>query len=305
MHLTSPALPPDLEREIFEFVAFSNIRAIPALILVAQLTSLRIEPLLYRNLSVCSDIANVRPDDNTNLIRMSTRDCLTILHSKPASFFHEHVRHLALMRVPYAHAAPIILSRCSRAVCLALFQTGTEPPGPSWLPSIAAMGLLHISVDVNSLFGHSGVDFDHYAFARLTHLDLFEVPASESWVTDICRLPRLTHLSLNFDNFPSDNGKNMDALAFRLILAGCNSLEVLVLVFLDESNMKAYNHCQHFADDLRSVTMVVKDFLGDWERGATGRDDYWTRAERFIQKRRCGEINGSPLCGFRNAQLTI
>ncbi|KAF7364067.1 hypothetical protein MSAN_01065500 [Mycena sanguinolenta] len=286
-----PVLPPDLEREIFEFVAFSNIRSIPELVLVAQRVRSWIEPLLYRNLSVFGDIEDFRRDDDANLIRISTNDCLKILDSKPASFFDDHVRHLAFMRVP-SDAAALILSRCGRARRLALFQTGTEAPDPSWLPSIAAMGLLHISVDVNSLFGHFWVDFDHYAFVRLTHLDLFEVPASESWTTDLCRLPRLTHLSFNFDADFRPTRKNIDATACRLILAGCKSLEVLVLVYLDESSREEFD-CQYFSNDPRSVTVVVEDFLGDWERGATGRDDYWIRAESFIQKRRRGEIKVS------------
>jgi hypothetical protein len=42
------------------------------------------------------------------------------------------------------------------------------------------------------------------------------------------------------------------------------------------------------------VVMSVADsgYLVDWERGATGGDDYWIQAERFIQKRRSGEIKG-------------
>ncbi|KAJ6448325.1 hypothetical protein C8R45DRAFT_850381 [Mycena sanguinolenta] len=283
----SPALPTDLEREIFEFVAFSNIRSVPGLVLVAQRVNKQIEPLLYRNLSVYQTHSS-QPDDDVNLIRISTSDFLRLLHSKPASFFHDHVRHLALMRVP-SSAAALILSRCSGALRLALFQPGT-PDSNSWLPSIAAMSLVQISVDVNPLFGNSGVDFRHDSFARLAHLDLFEIPTSESWATDLCQLPCLTHLSFNFD-WEDYAEANIDATSCRLILTGCKSLNVLVLVFMDESGREEFD-CKYFSNDPRSVTMVVADFLGDWERGATGGADYWIRAASFIQKRRSGEIKG-------------
>ncbi|KAF7364064.1 hypothetical protein MSAN_01065200 [Mycena sanguinolenta] len=283
----TPILPLDLEREIFEFAACSNVRFIPVLVLVAKRVRSWIEPLLYRTLSIAGDI---HVGDSADVIRISTSDCFKILESKPASFFHNHVRHLAFTRVQ-SHAVASILSQCSGAFRLALFQTGT-PNSSSWLPSIEAMSLLQISANVNRLFGNSGVDFHHDAFARLTHLDLFEVPVSENWATDLCRLPRLTHLSFNFD---TDDGENIDATACRIILGGCKSLGALVLIFEEDIHREEFESvdgCPYFSDDPRSVTMVAGAFLDDWERGATGQDDYWAKAEMFIQKRRSGEIKG-------------
>ncbi|KAJ6501849.1 hypothetical protein C8R45DRAFT_974491 [Mycena sanguinolenta] len=284
----SPTLPPDLEREVFEFAAFTNLRTIPILVLVAQCVRSWIEPLLYRNLSVFDDDDRFRRGDGANVIRISTTDCLKVMESKSASFFHDHVRHLALTNVP-SNAGALIILRCSGALGLAIFQTA---PNSTWLPAIAAMGPLQISVDINPLFGYYGVDFHHHVFARLSHLDLFEVPASKSWVTDICDLPHLTHLSFNFE---AENRTNIDPTACRLILAECKTLEALILIFSDALDREEYDGCQFFSDDPRSVTMVVDAFLEDWERGATGRDDYWARAEKFIRKRQSGEIKGPEL----------
>ncbi|KAJ6501848.1 hypothetical protein C8R45DRAFT_1189617 [Mycena sanguinolenta] len=247
----------------------------------------RIEPLLYRNLSVFNDDDRFRHRHGVDVIRISVADCLKVLESRSASFFHDHVRHLALTNVP-ENTTALILPRCSGAFRLAIFQIS---PDPSWVPMIATMGLQHISVDINPLFGDSEVDLHHHAFSRLSHLDLFEVPTSKNWVIDICGFPRLTHLSFNFNI----EHRNIDAAACRLILAECKSLEVLVLIFSGEHRRDKFHGCRYFADDPRSVTMVVHDFLEDWERGATGRDDYWARAETFIQKRRFGEIKGLAL----------
>jgi hypothetical protein len=81
----------------------------------------------------------------------------------------------------------------------------------------------------------------------------------------------------------------------RYILANSKSLEAFVLlVFEYEKALKQYDEYEYFSDDPRSVVMSVADsgYLVDWERGATGGDDYWIQAERFIQKRRSGEIKG-------------
>ncbi|KAF7364063.1 hypothetical protein MSAN_01065100 [Mycena sanguinolenta] len=280
-----PALPADLEREIFEFAALSNLRSIVVLALVAKRVRSWIEPLLYKNLSVFNDDDRFRRGDGADVIRISTSDCLKVLESKSASFFHDHVRHLALTNI-LSDAGALILLRCTGVHRLAIFQT---PPDSSWLPMIATMGVLQISMDINSLFGPSGVDFHHNIFARLTHLDLFELPTSKSWVADMCGLPCLTHLSFNFD---SERRKNISATACQLILAECESLEALILIFSNPIDRSEFGGCQYFSDDPRSVTIVVDDFLEDWERGAIGRGDYWIKAERFIQKRRSGEIKG-------------
>ncbi|KAJ6448341.1 hypothetical protein C8R45DRAFT_1084508, partial [Mycena sanguinolenta] len=133
------------------------------------------------------------------------------------------------------------------------------------------MGLLQISVDIDSLFHDSEVDFRHFAFARLTHLDLINVPTPENWATDICNLPCLTHLSFNFDS----PGDYIDPNSIRLILTHYKTLEVLVFIFSKSSYMEDFDAYPYFSNDPRAVTTVVEDFLGDWEKGAVGRDDYW------------------------------
>ncbi|KAJ7319357.1 hypothetical protein DFH08DRAFT_942291 [Mycena albidolilacea] len=113
----------------------------------------------------------------------------------------------------------------------------------------------------------------HAVLTGLTHLDMFETSLSENWATDICSLPRLTHLSFNTDDVEPFAPETQ----IRYILANSKSLEAF-----------------YFSDDPRSVVMSVADsgYLVDWERGGTEGDDYWIQAEIFIQKRRSGEIKG-------------
>ncbi|KAF7341113.1 hypothetical protein MVEN_01845500 [Mycena venus] len=277
-----PVLPTDLEREIFEFSALSNPRSIHKLLLVARRVKIWIEPLLYRNLSVVRN--SFRCDGAVDLIRISTDNCLKLLDVKPAIL--DHVRNLALTNVPGSDIGRI-LSGCRRVESLALFQTDPEP---SWLPFITAMPLRQLSANVDPLFGRPGVDLGHSLFAQLTHLDFFETPVSDDWVTGVCRLPCLTHLSFTFEA-PGD----IATVPFPQILASCTSLKVLIVFFSSEHDRERFDQWQYFCDDPRSVTMVVDDFLEDWERGATGAlaGDYWIKAERFIQKRRSGEIKGA------------
>ncbi|KAJ7935997.1 hypothetical protein B0H13DRAFT_1518013, partial [Mycena leptocephala] len=101
-------LPTELEREIFEYSAFSCPGSIPRLVLVASSA----EPLLYRMLSLSHTEAHFP--------RISSSDCLKILDSKSASFLHDHVRCIDLTGVPTETAAPI-LSSCIGVVFLGIF----------------------------------------------------------------------------------------------------------------------------------------------------------------------------------------
>jgi hypothetical protein len=145
--------------------------------------------------------------------------------------------------------------------------------------------LRQLSADINHFFVPPRVEFSHPVLTGLTHLDMFETPLSENWATDICSLPRLTHLSLDAD----DAYPFAPETQIRYILAHSKSLEAFVLLIFEyEKAPKQYDVCEYFSDDPRSVVMSVANpgYLVDWERGATGGDDYWIQAERFIQKRR-------------------
>ncbi|KAJ6462748.1 hypothetical protein C8R47DRAFT_1157958 [Mycena vitilis] len=178
-----------------------------------------------------------------------------------------------------------ILSVCTETRSLAIFQT---PAAPILLPLLATMPLSRLSVGLADLFGHTTVDFGHASFARLTHLDIFEAGwDTDQMVSGLSGLPCLTHLLFNPD--PDETTPHVPD-----ILARCKLLQVLVVLFPDENDRRDVGHeDEYFSDDLRSLIMVVNYHLEDWESGQTGGVDYWIRAERFIQKRRSGEIKAS------------
>ncbi|KAJ7176965.1 hypothetical protein C8R46DRAFT_1213535 [Mycena filopes] len=279
-----PILPPDLEREIFEWLALAHPRDIPSLLLVARRVKIWTEPLLYRTLSVTA----ARTTGGT--MRISEDGALKLLGpNQPASFLYDHVRRLAVTNVSSDTVAPL-LSKCSGTQYLAIYQT---PLDPTQLPLIAAMPVRRLSVDLTALFGRRAeIDLRHSLFQRLTHWDIFETDLEDSWMAGLAALPCLTHISFNTD---LTLGVHQDEPTFfRTLLADCKSLEVLILVFLSkEERQHIIQDYTYFGEDPRSVLMVVGDFLADWELGATGGADCWMRAEIFIRRRRSGEVRAS------------
>ncbi|KAJ7155231.1 hypothetical protein C8R46DRAFT_437858 [Mycena filopes] len=272
------ALPSELERDIFEVAALSNVRSIPRMILVARRVKIWLEPLLYRNLSVLESQFNPRSS-----VRISPEACRNLLDSVSQPSPMRHVRHLALTKLDSEGNLTLrILSACPGVVRLALFEISS----PAFLPFIMQMSLERLAADINGLFKGTAIDFRHSIFASLTHLDLFEFPTSGDWGTGLCSLLRLTHLSFNCTDPGQFSRSGAPAIAY--ILANCKRLEVLVLVFPIERARSDFGDCEGFADDPRSVTLVDTDYLDDWEIGAGGGEDYWIRAERFVQMRRSG-----------------
>ncbi|KAJ7366053.1 hypothetical protein DFH08DRAFT_162878 [Mycena albidolilacea] len=156
---TTPMLPPELERTIFEFSASSDLRCILTLLLVAKRVRTWMEPLLYRRLSVSHK--DFLGHDDCDLIRMSSNECLNVLDSKPASFLRDHVRHLALTSVPHDTVARA-LSSFAGITTLAIFQVS---PDPSVLLLLQALPLVRLAVNIEQLHGTEGVSTPLYSHA--------------------------------------------------------------------------------------------------------------------------------------------
>jgi hypothetical protein len=82
-------------------------------------------------------------------------------------------------------------------------------------------------------------------------------------------------------------------------------LEVLLLIFVDEYEKESWENYRYFGEDPRSILIFVTRFLVDWEKGATGGEDYWVRAERFIQQRRSGKVKGESSGDYFTAPIDI
>ncbi|KAJ7430451.1 hypothetical protein B0H11DRAFT_2135846, partial [Mycena galericulata] len=180
---TPPRLPEDLEREIFEIVAFQHPETIPTLVRIARRTIPWLEPLLYRVLVLLDDAATVRIQDR--------------IERKPAELWRDGPRHLFLSAQSDPEFARNLLSKCTGLEDLMLFCDADRPR--EFLPALDAMRLRRLGVDMSHLFGgHAKMDLRGPAFAGLTHLLLMDIHFSDADVcsTQLSFLPSLTHLAL-------------------------------------------------------------------------------------------------------------
>ncbi|KAJ7761783.1 hypothetical protein B0H16DRAFT_1719427 [Mycena metata] len=132
--------------------------------------------------------------------------------------------------------------------------------------------------------GDSGpprVNWGHSMFSQLTHLEVQDEPTDSAMWGGLCQLPCLSHLCFFHINYSLVDH----------ILSKCDTLRVLAVVEVTTGNIR------RFPEDRRFVVVTMDDVMGDvmenWERVVSGGEDYWERAERFIQERKNGEIEAS------------
>ncbi|KAJ7489135.1 hypothetical protein FB451DRAFT_1125383 [Mycena latifolia] len=280
MDASWPVFPPELEREIFETTAEQYPETIykPRLLLVAKRVHEWIERIKYRA---------VTSDEPTHACRL--RLLLNALRSKskPANFFHDRVRRLLIdYRFPEDELPPI-LSACTGIRWLALLNC----PGPAMLPSLEVIQPRRLSISLWTLFGDlegSDCNLAHPAFAFVTHLQSFDISSFVkyfSW-SDFALLPALTHLAL----------WKLSEANLTVVLSSCARLEVLVDMrwAKDRADLPS-------VDDARFVCVSPyhdNDVDCQWVIGTARRGgvDFWVRAERFVAKKRRGEIKPSSRC---------
>ncbi|KAJ6482768.1 hypothetical protein C8R45DRAFT_1150392 [Mycena sanguinolenta] len=296
----SPALPPDLERTIFEVTAVSWPRSIPRLMLVAWRVKswrvhipLEVEPLLYRTIFVGSqsqlDSLCDKLDSETLPFPIPRQNLLSLTRSNQSPCFRKSVRNLFLAHDDVAEVAFILAACCgienlwlgTQTRCIVVEMQFDRP-----------LKRLHGSLEV--IFGSpksKAIDFTHPSFASLTHLEIFDIPEDRidfrAW-TAVIQLSHLTHLAFDDEQYLPMCGA---------LLQGWISLRVLVILFLQkEENLNAGlfagYHVPELVDEPRLVLMVCYKYLEDWIKGAhTGRDDYWAQAEDHIAHRKSGKLD--------------
>ncbi|KAJ7866959.1 hypothetical protein B0H14DRAFT_2732029, partial [Mycena olivaceomarginata] len=128
----SPFFPLELEREIFEIAAYFHPETIPSLVLVSRRVYEWIDGIKY---SAVTPTGAQRSCSVRHLLRAIQSD------SKPASFFHRHVRHVfvntLLIDGPEFSDIQQILSTCS-GVQNFMIHSGHKYP-ESMIPGIAAL----------------------------------------------------------------------------------------------------------------------------------------------------------------------
>ncbi|KAJ6476747.1 hypothetical protein C8R47DRAFT_1141340 [Mycena vitilis] len=278
-----PVLPAELEREIFEVASLSWPRSIPRFMLVAWRVYAWVEPLLYR-VVIVDDRDKSSPGTHPLAIKSSI--LLSLIDTKPSSFFKDNVRHLLLFSHGMAAKAEAdVLAACSNVEDLWWSSRAHASV------SLIKMPLKRLHCRLNHVFDFR-IHFGHGVFTSVTHLEIFDKIQPEGGTMEVwgamTRLPHLTHLAFNDTAY----------LPMCLVLLPTwDSLQVLaiLLYYWAYRNPVLLEECgvAELAQDARLVTMSSDSdkSLEDWIMGAYAGVDYWSRAEEFIAKQRSGEIN--------------
>ncbi|KAJ7446376.1 hypothetical protein FB451DRAFT_1567894 [Mycena latifolia] len=269
-----PTFPLDLEREIFETTALVHPSTIPGLLRVARHIHIWIEPFLYRNVNVGKD-----PPYSAmgSTILRATK-------SKPASFFHNAVRHLVLdiSATWTLDDARGVLKLCTRLEAFSAWGHFTDP---TLLHILEELRLRRLSTDLDRLFGgYQSIDLTHSLFVSLTHLEIFDAIYEDDTqiIAHLPTLPALTHLRLN-ENVPWKH--------VQRLLAECPRLEVLISIF---PRLRAPWAAQWARTspirDPRFVITVYRAPMASWSL-CQCRPSAWSLADEFVARRRSGIIH--------------
>ncbi|KAJ7679467.1 hypothetical protein DFH06DRAFT_1465537 [Mycena polygramma] len=257
--LKGPRLPPELERQIFEFAALAHRKMIPTFLRVARRIQIWIEPLLYRVLWIDTHRDARATKTEPEAVRAA-------MESKPAVFFSDSVRHLFLDNTADFSIleAKKLLQLCTNLVSFAVVGKLSQP---SLLPILADMRVERLSASLNDLFGSPhAVDLRHPLFLSPTHLDTFANFAGKHLYIQLAALPALTHLCLN---------ERIDWDIIRGILSECASLMFLVNLWPHYLDSRARTFAAETPlKDTRFVVRISTSYWADWKAGAEGHGDY-------------------------------
>ncbi|KAJ7748681.1 hypothetical protein B0H16DRAFT_1552852 [Mycena metata] len=278
-------LPPDVERLIFETAARLDPTIIPKLMLVAWRVKRWLEPVLYRILFVTPSVI-LNPKHRFNGFQVFNIDIiLRVIDLNPPGFLRRLVRSL-LFEGMTTRLKPFevqtVLAECGDATGLYM----DFAPGPL-LPEVAAMrNLRRLTVSASTLLT-TGPLFPH-----LTHLELIEAylpNEHSSWALDaddvytrLPRYPNLTHIA--FNTTPHN-------VVFSQTVHEDRRLQCIVFLVARPVVLQASSPFLH---DRRFVCVQQDpDPRADWLRGEDGGEDFWKRAEAFIEARLKGTIDPS------------
>ncbi|KAJ7119930.1 hypothetical protein C8R43DRAFT_1241712 [Mycena crocata] len=278
--IPQPTFPVDLEREIFEMAAHTRSVPIPTLMLVAWRMREWLEPLLYRTITLPRLGIQDGEEKVDGYPLFNDHTLEKMLASKPSEFLGRSVKNLCLNGVS-VDIAISMLSACVGVKNLWISSEQLE----ECLPLVAQLPLTRLYCDVELLFGwRRHIDFTHPMFRRITHLELFDTVDDDDDTVDdmqvvefwsgLALLPTLTHLAFNDEDFLP---------LCPTLLRTCPTLRVLVIM-IQKKHM--WQNVGELATDTRFVVMHCREYIKDWQVGAHGGLDFWSRAEDFVAKRR-------------------
>jgi hypothetical protein len=201
--------------------------------------------------------------------------------SKPPEFFHDAVHHLVIessYNCPFGE----LLALCTGVIN---FGSNQQFTNPALLPILATMRVRRLSLNLNALFGPETIDLKHSLFQSVTHLDMFRVERVAEVLPDLPALPALTHLCLDSD---------LTRDIILPVLEICPRLVLLLVMWASYAFEKSLYAAARVpcVYDVRFVIGMYKHYWQDWEAGARGLPDSWSRADDFVARKRRGEIDG-------------
>ncbi|KAF8177045.1 hypothetical protein K438DRAFT_1939125 [Mycena galopus ATCC 62051] len=273
------ALPPELEREVFEICAVFRPVTIPKLMLVAHRVKEWVEPLLYR--TIC-----LGPKPPPGFPKFLMEIIMPAIRRKPSSFFETAVRHLMIDYYQDRDEVDKILDVCTGVQHLSIDVA--EAPD-SWLDRIVSFPLERLQLhSCESRALMRVLAPEHTLCRRLTHLEIrgFIADDAHAVCDALIALPHLSHLAF---------GDNQFVHSCPQLLESCKRLRALVCRALYDVE-EIQTHRAVLERDARFVQFSwefsqANEGVVDWYIGAQGGVDSWIQIERFIAKRRSREID--------------
>ncbi|KAF7298684.1 hypothetical protein MIND_00815600 [Mycena indigotica] len=282
MTVDKVSLPPELEREIFDFAARISPKTIPTMLRVARRVYVWVRPFLVQ------------------LVRVMEGECriplVSFMNDEP-DFLASSVRYLCISENVEGGAIQDeeirrLLTLCTHVGDLAI----TYPLQNSAL--IKPMhNLRRLICSLRDLFGTIGsIDPQHEALSRITHLELTDnfsnedTAVQQSFWRQVCRIPRVTHLA-------TSTPRSVDYTTLSRCLQSAPKLCVFVALWGRSEVRSAYRFVNALqVDDVRFMAGSFFDNDDDpwweWEQSAAGyADDYWVRAEAFLVRKGRGEVD--------------
>ncbi|KAJ7110363.1 hypothetical protein C8R43DRAFT_165615 [Mycena crocata] len=259
-------LPPELEREIFEAAARSDLKNAPLklnLSLVARRFHFWVDLVFYELVKITSES---NADKFLNLITL-----------KPPGFFANAVKALCLVYRIKPEQAHAIISACTGVQQLACWVNQTN--APQHLP------LRYLSIE----FRHFLNILPTSAWlSSLTHLHLVfwafqpgvenEQLARLNLSRALPALPRLTHLA--------NHSRMANPTYAKAVCASCPALEIFIIVNNTMSENATVSDSYSFDDRIAVIDLhEVAEVADDWEDAYFGRASMWNRAEDIIRER--------------------
>ncbi|KAJ7866966.1 hypothetical protein B0H14DRAFT_357494 [Mycena olivaceomarginata] len=213
-------------------------------------------------------------------------------NSKPASFFHHHVRHVFTADTPINDIQKIL------SVCTGIQNLLISIHVESIIPTIAALRPRRLSLFWLYILDYTNPRQPMFSFLTHFHmLDFLSVAMSTVPLPSfLAQLPVLTHFAA-FWNPPVGDG--FPAVA-REILTACEALRVFVLHPPWEPKLQSLAS----NDDVRVVYMHLGRgyrHRDGWLAQTRGGIDFWARADAFVEKKRYREIQPTSRCWIEPA----